>query len=399
MSKAEYEKGQSQAVQASKRRTGPVVVTACPDYSEEHARAAVCRALEKWPGLSRIRSGVRVAVKVNLVTGASPKKAVTTHPQLVTELCRQLILRGAEVTVGDSPGGLFTREALRRVYRESGMEQIEQTGAKLNDDIETEDVTFPGAAAAHVFSCTSWLRKADVVINFAKLKSHGMMRLTASVKNLFGAVPGTTKPEYHMRFPNETAFANMLIDLNEALHPDLDLVDAVVCMEGNGPTAGSPRPLGLVLSSENPYNLDMVCAELIGLRAEDVPTIRCAAGRGLGPSGLQEVEISGERPEQWKLTDFRQADGVRVTFTGNGVFGRLQEAVFRSAMQQVPKVHPAECVGCGKCFNVCPARAITMVKGKPKIDRKRCIRCFCCQEFCPKGAMKVHRTALARLLQ
>ena len=260
-------------------------------------------------------------------------------------------------------------------------------------------MTYPGAAAAHVFSCTSWLRKADVIINFAKLKSHGMMRLTASVKNLFGAVPGTTKPEYHMRFPNETAFANMLIDLNEALQPALNLVDAVVCMEGNGPTAGSPRPLGLVLSSENPYNLDMICAELTGMRPEDVPTIRCAASRGLGPSGLQEVEISGERPEQWKLTNFRQADGVRVTFTGNGVLGRLQEAIFRSAMQQMPKVHPSECIGCRKCFNVCPARAITMVKGKPKIDRKRCIRCFCCQEFCPRGAMKVHRTLLARLLQ
>ena len=86
MNKDEYEKVQSQAVRASMRRAGVVVLTACPDYSEEHVRKAVCRALEEWPGLSGIRPGVRVAVKVNLVTGASPKKAVTTHPQLVTAL-------------------------------------------------------------------------------------------------------------------------------------------------------------------------------------------------------------------------------------------------------------------------------------------------------------------------
>ena len=86
--------------QAAARRPDVVVLTACPDYSEEHVRKAVCRALEEWPGLSGIGPGVRVAVKVNLVTGASPKKAVTTHPQLVTELCRQLTMRGAEVTVG-----------------------------------------------------------------------------------------------------------------------------------------------------------------------------------------------------------------------------------------------------------------------------------------------------------
>ena len=32
------------------------------------------------------------------------------------------------------------------------------------------------------------------------------------------------------------------------------------------------------------------------------------------------------------------------------------------------------------------------------IDKKKCITCFCCQEFCPKGAMKVHRPLIARIL-
>lgn len=40
-----------------------------------------------------------------------------------------------------------------------------------------------------------------------------------------------------------------------------------------------------------------------------------------------------------------------------------------------------------------------MVNGKPRIDRKKCIKCFCCQEFCPVGAMKVHRSPIARLLE
>jgi formate hydrogenlyase subunit 6/NADH:ubiquinone oxidoreductase subunit I len=39
-----------------------------------------------------------------------------------------------------------------------------------------------------------------------------------------------------------------------------------------------------------------------------------------------------------------------------------------------------------------------MSNGTPRIDRSACIRCFCCQEFCPKGAMRVQRSALARLL-
>ena len=56
-----------------------------------------------------------------------------------------------------------------------------------------------------------------------------------------------------------------------------------------------------------------------------------------------------------------------------------------------------ECVGCGVCRDTCPAKAIAIRDGKAVIDRSACIRCFCCQEFCPRGAMKVHRTLLARL--
>ena len=67
-------------------------------------------------------------------------------------------------------------------------------------------------------------------------------------------------------------------------------------------------------------------------------------------------------------------------------------------MTPFPKLERAECVGCRKCANICPAKAIRMVNGKPKIDRAACIHCFCCQEFCPKGAMKVGRHAIMRLL-
>ena len=60
--------------------------------------------------------------------------------------------------------------------------------------------------------------------------------------------------------------------------------------------------------------------------------------------------------------------------------------------------YPEKCIGCGKCAGICPAQAITMNAGKPEIDRSACIRCFCCQEFCPKGAMRVGRTVIARIL-
>lgn len=388
-------------------RKAPVIAAECPDYEEGHVKEAVQKVLAGWDGLKKIGEGTKVAIKVNLVSAKAPNAAATTHPALVTELCRQLTARGAKVVVGDSPGGLFTKEALEHVYKVSGMTQVESVGAQLNYDTSTEDVHFDAAVSARVFTCTSWLRKADVIINFTKLKTHGMVRLTASVKNMFGSVPGTTKPEYHMRFPDTDAFCNMLIDLNEFFRPSFNMIDAVTCMEGNGPTAGTPRHMGLLLGSKSPYDLDMVCADLMTLGLEDVPTLLNAKERGLGPASMAEVEVIGADIKKYRDPDFKAAAGKSVNFTtGNGALGKLASSVMMKALQQVPKVRPSECISCGKCFRVCPAKAISMkadrrAKGgkAPHIDRSKCIRCFCCQEFCPVGAMKVHRTAIAKLLQ
>ena len=227
-----------------------VSLVPCDNYEKNTVRSAMRELLAPLGGLDFVSPGMTVAIKANLVTGAAENKAVTTHPELVAALCEMLVERGAEVIVGDSPGGLFTRGALQSAYRGAGYERIEETGAKLNLDTSVRKAVFPEAISAKAFDYTGWLDQADVIIDFAKLKTHAMLRMTCSAKNLFGVVPGTTKPEYHMRFPEPAAFANMLVDLNEYFGPKIRLaiVDAVDGMEGNGPTSGTPRHIGVLLS-------------------------------------------------------------------------------------------------------------------------------------------------------
>ena len=78
--------------------------------------------------------------------------------------------------------------------------------------------------------------------------------------------------------------------------------------------------------------------------------------------------------------------------------GKAVDGFVEWAISPFPKLSPSECVGCARCANMCPAKAITMKRKKPRFDRKACIHCFCCQEFCPRGALKVGRRPLARLL-
>lgn len=268
----------------------------------------------------------------------------------------------------------------------------------LNRNFAQREADLPDARVAKHITYTAYLDDADAVISFCKLKSHGMLALSAATKNLFGAIPGTIKPEYHYRYPDPMDFAGMLIDLNEYFRPPLYLVDAVVAMEGNGPTAGTPRPFGALLAGTNPHRIDLLCASLIGLKPENVPTLRAAAERGLTPLDPAQLCVAGDAAA-FACPDFRIVQHGTGTDFGarGGTFGRLLGKTAALALRTRPGLKRALCVGCGVCRDVCPAHAITIENGRAHIDRGRCIHCFCCQEFCPRGAMQVHRTVIARI--
>ena len=376
-----------------------VAIVRCEEYSEEACKKALLEVLEPFGGLDWVKEGMKIVIKANLVEALKPERAATTHPVLLTELTKMLISRGARVVIGDSPGNFFNATVLNHVYHVTGMGMAEAAGAVLNQNFEQKAAQYPEAHVAKSFAYTAYLDEADAIISFCKLKSHGMMSLSAATKNLFGAIPGTMKPEYHFRYHDPLDFAGMIVDLNEYFKPKLYLVDAVVVMEGNGPTAGTPKKIGAVLAGENCHKLDLVCAKMIGVEPMAVPTLRAAANYGLCPESAEEVSVSGE---VFTVEDFeRVAQNKSLHFESflPGSLGKVFGKLAKTALQASPKLKDKKkCIGCEKCARLCPAKAITMVDKKAKIDKKKCIRCFCCQEFCPKGAMKVHRPVIARIL-
>ncbi len=374
-----------------------VVLSPCPDYRQEHCLAALEAALTPIGGLDWVKPGMRVGIKANLVAAMKPETAVTTHPALLGALSQLLRQRGAVPVIGDSPGNLFNGPVLHRVYHTAGLTELD---AELNENFDTLECEFPQAAVCKTFTATAWLKDCDGIINFCKLKSHGMMGLSGAAKNLFGTIPGTMKPEYHFRFPDAMDFGRMIVDLDEYWKPQLHLVDAVVAMEGNGPTAGTPRPVGCVLAGRNPHSLDLLLARLIGLPPAEIPTLAAALERNLCPGAAEELSILGPWQDfvQPGFETVAQRSGLQFQNVARGRAGALFSSFLQRSIAPRPQVEAAACIGCAKCAGICPAKAITMRRKLPQIDRSACIRCFCCQEFCPKGAMKVKRPPLARLL-
>ena len=378
-----------------------VAIVKCETYTPEECEAALSAVLQPLGGLSWVKPGMKIAIKANLVSAMKPEKAATTHPTLLAALTRLLLAHGASsVVIGDSPGGLYNAAFLNRVYAATGMHEAEEAGAVLNRDFSQNNADFPEAHIAKHFTYTAYLDEADAIISFCKLKSHGMMSMSAATKNLFGVIPGTMKPEYHFRYPDPMDFAGMIVDLNLYFKPRLFLVDAVEAMEGNGPTAGTPRHMGALLAGTDCHKVDLVCAKLIGLDPMAVPTLRAAADFGLISESADEVAVSGDL-EEFALADFQRIERKRsLQFESilPGKAGKVFSKIAQKALRSSPRLHKSECVGCGLCKNVCPAKAIEIIEKKARIDKSKCIRCFCCQEFCPKGAMKVHRPLPARIL-
>ena len=380
-------------------KTDAVSVKRLSEYTPETARRALEELLAPIGGLDFIERGQRVVIKANLVSAMKPDEAATTHPVLLSALCDMLSERGAEVVIGDSPGGLYNAAFVGRVYTVTGIRECEEHGASLNEDFSQNTATYPEAKVLKDFTYTGYLDSADVIINFCKLKSHGMMGMSCAAKNMFGVIPGVIKPEYHFRFPKYEDFADMIVDLDEYFHPTLSIADAVVGMEGNGPTAGTPKAMNCLIASHSPHNLDMVAAHILGFTKDELPILDAAYRRGLVPEKYEDVPIIGDA-ESLVLEDFeRVVERRSLEFRGNGknpikrLFGKIAGAVLKTR----PVLKKDMCVGCGICAGICPAKAIVIKDKKAIIDRGACIRCFCCQEFCPKSAMKVHRTFLAKM--
>ena len=329
--------------------------------------------------------GKNVAVKPNLLSASDAEKCVTSHPTFVKAVCEYFCALGANVVVCDSPGGTYNRASLSAVYRVSGMlAALEGTGAVLNSDLGFELVS-RREYSDFCFNIINPLVKADVIVNLSRLKTHALCEMTAAVKNMFGSIPGLQKAEQHARFPSREAFADMLCGLCLINAPQINITDAVICMEGNGPSGGTLKKVGAVIAGANPFCTDLLCSYLMGYKPREVGTVDCAIKRGLCPETVKELEVIGEPAErfasQFKRPDSRAGGIVKQIPSVFG--GRL-----RLALEPRPIIGKRTCVGCGICAANCPVSAISIECGKASIDSQKCIKCYCCQEFCPQKAVK-----------
>lgn len=372
----------------------PVAIVPCPSYEDAQVNRALRAALDLLGGWEPLfPADGPIYLKPNLAGPFVPERAVTTHPAVVRAVARLLLAAGREVVVGDSPAGPASPGYVNFLHRRTGMEDVAQElGLRLDKNLEPVEVRIPQARSLRVLTLNRSFASAPALFNLPKFKTHLFARLTGAVKNLYGAVSGVMKVAYHTRLQEPQDFMGMLLDLVDFLQPRLQVVDAVVGMEGDGPTWGRARQVGYLVAGLDPLAVDWVMSRMMGLPAGAVPLFQIAPP--------PPVEVRGVSLDEARVPNFRlpSPNTLEDGLEGLSWLPRRLKAYLGQEMLPRPAVNPELCVGCGRCEESCPQGAIRLRDGMALVDLNLCIRCWCCNEVCPQGAVELSRSRLGRLL-
>jgi uncharacterized protein (DUF362 family) len=285
----------------------PVSLTRAHSYDLDDLRQKLQQGLEPLGGMGNfVKPGDRVLLKPNLLTGARPTKECTTRPEVVycvTQLVREA---GGQPFLGDSPAfgsayGVAKANGLLPLAQELDLPIVELHGHRYAVDSEEFD---------HL-RLSKEAMEADAIINLPKVKSHVQLTVTLGVKNLFGCVPGKMKAWWHMEAGKDVQrFGTMLVETARKLDPTLTIMDGIVAHEGNGPSNGEPRDLGILGVSADVFALDRAMVEILNVDPAIVPTVAQSMRLGVCPS-LEEMVFPLLAPEALQIGDWQLPDKLQ----------------------------------------------------------------------------------------
>jgi len=364
-----------------------VIITKCKEYDvnliQEKIEQLISDLKFKIPPKSK------VLLKPNLLSAVDPSKAVTTHPEIVRAIVRILKKYNCKITISDSSSDTGN-SSTNRAFVKTGMQ-------KIADEEKVDIISFEstkqikektkGKVLKEILK-SELIKKSDIIINLPKMKTHSLAGMTGCVKNMFGALSGGQKQRFHYDYQPLERFIDVIIDIYEANKPTLNIMDAIVGMEGNGPgPGGTPKKVGYILASKNGYALDYIQQRIMGFKS-DTPVIKQAVKRKLFDK--TKIKIIGKYKNQKFKVPLSSVQGIKKM---------LPSSIVGFIIKQLGKkpIFNKKCTRCGECIKICPADALKM-KDIPELAPKKCISCYCCHEVCRYSAIDLEPNLMGKMI-
>jgi uncharacterized protein (DUF362 family) len=235
--------------------------------SGEQIYKMVKEAIDYLGGIkSVVKKGNSVALKPNVVTGRLSGPGVTTDKRVVEALIRLVKEAGADRILIVEGSGYFS-ETSKALELSGYIELAEKYNIEVIDVDKSPviKINVPDALLIENVEVSEAFMGVDVRINVPVMKTHDQLKVTLGVKNLKGVLPKYMKREFH-----RVGVVKGIIDLNKAVPVDLTVLDAIVAMEGLGPSFGPKVELNTIIASKDVYALDRVASKIMGFKAEEL---------------------------------------------------------------------------------------------------------------------------------
>ncbi|MCF7858773.1 MAG: DUF362 domain-containing protein [Candidatus Cloacimonetes bacterium] len=353
----------------------------------------IYRFVKKLPLKDALAGKKTILLKPNLLGAFTPDRAVTTNPVIVDVVVTYLKEIGKDVILGDSPGG---STLVDHVWDKTGMKQIAEKHNVTLVNFTKGNINKKKSATME-FPISQYLWDVDAVVNLCKYKTHSLMSYTGAIKNLYGVIPGLKKSDYHKSYPDQKKFTTVITELYSIVKDriNFNILDGIVGMEGDGPSAGNPRNFGIVMASGSASALDYIASKMLGFKPDKLDYVISA----LKIDGIDPTEIDID--QQWQGFKFPKVKikkiGLYVTIVK--YTPKFLMRIFKKYFNYYPDFND-KCRQCNICVESCPMYVMELKVGAdhPVIDYDKCIKCMCCHEMCPYQAIYIHKSFLAKFL-
>ncbi len=262
---------------------------------EDYGKAAVL-AVELAGGIKRfVPKGAKVALLPNV---QSRHPGSFTKPEIlraVIRLCRK---------AGASEINCLSLQTAKQ-WEDTGLKAVleaEGAGLKLFEKDESlfKPIPVPNGVVLKEARILAALFDHDLLINMPITKDHAGNKFTGTMKNLMGLSSSESNRTFHRpnwkTDPDDVAHLDQsIVDLNKAVRPAFNVVDATEFIVSNGPFGPGQlfRPHRVVAGTDR-VAVDAYCASLWALKPEDIVQIKRGAEQGLGEIDPDKIVLKEE---------------------------------------------------------------------------------------------------------
>lgn len=349
-----------------------VSIIKCHSYNPKEVKKALEESLKNID--FKFRKGMKILIKPNLLAPHNPEEAITTNPIIIEELCKILKKHNSKIYIGESSGA-----ETEKAFEVCGINKLSKYAEIIN--FETLPKKLFRLEKNIMISLPEIIFEVDLIINLPKMKTHGLTQVTLCVKNLYGCIPGKLKEDLHKLSPYPKNFSRLLVELHKIIKPQLNIIDGIAGIEGEGPGAsGKKINPKVMIMGENANAVDIIASEFMGFNSENIYTNKFS---GINKKDIEingngrELKLKFEKPKMYITRFFRP---IIIFFPNPKIKFNLEK-----------------CRQCHICEEKCPVKAIKI--NLKKCDNKKCIKCLCCIELCPNSAVYLEEHWTKKILK